>query len=132
MKTGTIYNTVTGQIEMTIIAPDEEGVTVQTHGREDLGVIFDQQISGKNFYIADGKPVERPEMSLSINQDVYLGIDEVLRVDGIPVGAKVVHPDGISQVDDGFIEWSSVEPGQYHFHITCFPFKEVDFNAIVG
>lgn len=131
MKTGLIYEKNSGRILMTVVAPDEEGVLLQKMGREDLEAIMDANSNGREFYIQNGAPVERPEMKLSIKGDVYLDVGEVLKVEDIPKGTEVIYPAGIATVDDGFIEWSAVEPGSYYFKFINFPMKEEEIHAIV-
>lgn len=132
MKTGLIYQVATGQIMMTVVAPDEESILLQKHGREDLDAIMDIEVDGREFYIHEGAPKPRPEMGLSVQGEAYLSVGEVLRVEGIPAGTEVVYPGGRATVDDGFIEWSTNEPGNYYFKFFNFPAKEVEINAIVG
>lgn len=133
MKEGTIYKKATGEITMTVVAPDEEGVQLQIMGREDeLGIVFDEQIDSGEFYIVDGKASARPSMTLSLSGNISVAPDEILRVESIPEGSHVLHPDGFDQVDDGFIEWSTSVPGTYFIKVFKFPYKEVQINAIVG
>ena len=131
MKEGTIYDLATGRIEMTVVAPDEEGVKIQIIGKPGLGIYFDNKIDGANFYINEGKVLERPSMSLSLTDEVYLSVGEVIRIEGIPEECDVSHPGGVTQVNDGFVEWSSVEPGDFTLSFSKFPYKEVTINAIV-
>lgn len=130
MKRGTIYNSITGRIEMNIEAPDEAGILLQTTGREDLLVIFDEMYDSMEVYIENGEPVDRPAMPWE-SGDVELVVGEVFRLDGIITGSLVHHPGGSLIVNDGFIEWSTITPGQYSIYVTNFPYKEVKFNAIV-
>ncbi len=130
MKRGTIYNLATGQIEMNVEAPDEAGIVLQTTGREGLAIVFDEMFDSMQVYIQNELPVPRPEMPW-VGGDVGLTVGEVFRLDGIPVGSSVRHPGGSAVVNDGFIEWSTNEPGSYLIQVINFPYKEVNFNAIV-
>lgn len=132
MKVGLIYEKQSGQIVMNVVAPDEESIHLQKIGRDDLEAIVDLELDGREFYIENGLPRPRPEMGISVQGEVYLSVGEVLRVDGIPAGTDVVYPGGRAKVDDGYIEWSTNEPGQYYFKFSNFPVKEVEINAIVG
>lgn len=132
MKVGLLYEKQSGRIVMNVVAPDEESVLLQKMGREDLEAILDLEVDGREFYIKNGSPRPRPEMSLSLQGDVYLGVNEVLRIESIPAGTEVVYPGGKAIIDDGFIEWSANEPGSYYFKFSNFPLKEVEVNAIVG
>lgn len=141
MKKGSIYNKQTGQITMTVIAPDEEGVLLQISDEGKQAVLWDHELNGRELYVVNGEPAERPLMPLTYTTDgvapqegepISLAINGILRVENIPAGTQVAHPDGELTVDDGFIEWSAVEPGHYFFRFDNFPFQEVNFHAIVG
>lgn len=66
--------------------------------------------------------VKRPVLVLQ-HPTPRFTIGEPFRIDGIPPGTLVEHPEGSLQVDDGFLEWSSLEPGVYRFHFHSFPYK---------
>ncbi|SUE95808.1 Uncharacterised protein [Ectopseudomonas mendocina] len=117
---------------MNVVAPDEESILLQKIGRDDLEAILDLDLNGQEFYIENGSPKPRPDMGVSVQGEAYLSVGEVLRVEGIPSGTDVVYPGGRATVDDGFIEWSTNEPGSYYFKFFNFPAKEVEINAIVG
>ena len=72
----------------------------------------------------------RPSFTL---QYTTLTIDttETLNISNIPTGTTVTHPDGSTVVDDGYIDWSCVEPGEYEFSFDNFPYKPVSLNATV-
>lgn len=132
MKTGTVYNKATGEVIMTVVAPDENGVLLQIRDESSEAVLFDQLVEGSTHYIVNGEVVDRPSMPLSVASDQQLEVDQVLTIEGIPPGSEVIHPDGATIVNDGFVEWASVEPGRYSFRIINFPYVEVSFDAIVG
>jgi hypothetical protein len=70
-----------------------------------------QQDFFKCYITPAGDIAVRPEMPLVITQNPFT-------VTGIPEGTVVTYPDGVITVDDGFIEWSAVEPGHYRFHFS--------------
>lgn len=131
MKKGVIYNKLTGAIVMNVTAPDEDGVLIQLTGSESWAALLDQELDNGAYYIVDEKPAARPEMNVKISS-TQLAIGETMKVSNIPKGSTVYHPGGVTQVDDGYIEWSAVEPDSYHFLIQNFPYKEVRFDAVVG
>ena len=73
-------------------------------------------------YVIDGIITSRPEFKLTYQSD--LAANEVFRIDGIPPGTQVKHPEGTIQVDDGFLEWSTNTPGEYKFRLSNFPHLE--------
>lgn len=81
-------------------------------------------------YAHDNKLVERPKML--IGGGVSVGTGEIWRIDGIPSGAMVRYPGGSITVDDGFIEWSSMVPGEFRFTIEKFPYLDAVVNAVIS
>lgn len=71
-------------------------------------------------YILDGEITERPTMPLV--EEANDG--PLFHLTGIPVGTKVLFPDGEIIVDDGFIQWTSLVEGEYQFILTNFPYVE--------
>lgn len=69
------------------------------------------------WYAPEGELTERPSMNLGVSQNPF-------RVDNIPEGTVVTFPGGTVTVDDGFLEWSAIEPGEYEFHFANFPYQE--------
>jgi len=138
MKIGSIYDKETGRVLMSVVAPDEECVRLQITDEEKQGIYFDQEVNGREFYIVNGEVQARPKMGLFYSHEpdehdtVRLDVNEMLRIDNIPVGTVVVHPQGETVVDDGFIEWSSVGLGSHSFRLEKFPYQEVNVYAIVG
>lgn len=136
MAQGVVYRLDSGLIQALVTAPDEEGVQIQIMGREtELGVYM-EALDMQTQYLVDGEPVDRPVMALGsthpLSESVQLKVGEVIEVTGIPKGAKVYHPEGMIQVDDGFIDWGSDTPGTYQLHLVHAPYQEVTINAIVG
>jgi hypothetical protein len=134
MKQGTIYETATGQIHFTVVAPDEEGVKLQIDGRTGLAILFDEQVEGRTYYLPGGVATPRPRMPCTVDDGDQLLLDagELLHVTGIPAGAELTHPAGRTVINDGFVSWVSDVPGTYRFSLRCFPYQEVTFDAVVG
>ncbi|MCW7551069.1 hypothetical protein NX722_28355 [Endozoicomonas gorgoniicola] len=125
---GAIYEVDSGRLEMIITAPRKEDIDLQLTGRTGFRAYYGDVKDGQ--YIVEGSPVLRPVMGLTVSS-TELTIAKVLRVDNIPKGTKVFHPEGEVVVDDGFIEWYSVEPGTYLFRFENFPYMEEEINAVV-
>lgn len=132
MKVATIYQKSTGEIVMTAYGPDEESLDLQLDNNPGCAILHGADLNGGEVYIKNGRAENRPRMSLSVSGDVQLSVNQVLLIEGIPDGAEVMHPDGVTAVSDGYVEWSTVEPGRYDFQIRCFPYKEESVYAFVG
>lgn len=131
MHTATIYNEATGQIVMTVEAPDEHTVLLQMQNPEKERVLWGKKIDGNDFYFVAGAVVPRPVFTLELPEGDSLEVGEVWRVSGIPPGCAVYHPGGRTVVEDGYIEWASETPGSFMFQFELFPYKEMSLNAVV-
>jgi len=80
-------------------------------------------------FVADGALSPRPLMPVTQSNAVAVG--ELWRIDGIPSGTVVIYPGGTVTVDDGFIELSFAEPGEYKFTLSNFPYIEGECVAKV-
>lgn len=132
MVAATIYDKRNGQVIMTVEAPDEESVELQVSDGLNQKILWGRRVDAANFYFVAGVDVARPVMDLSINHAGVLAKGQILKVEGIPLGCSVVYPGGQTTVNDGYIEWASVTSGEFEIYLTCFPYKEVILNAIVG
>ena len=80
----------------------------------------------RDYYDAEiGAATPRPAFELEVSQNPF-------RVGNIPPGTKVRYPGGEVIVDDGFIEWTAVEPGSYAFHFENFPYLTETVYALIG
>ena len=81
-------------------------------------------------YVLGGSIASRPVFDLQYSA---LAIDttETLSITNIPAGTTVTHPDGSVVVNDGFIDWSCVEPGIYEISFENFPYLSEVLNATV-
>ena len=125
MKKGTIYDLKTGRVTMTVIAPDEESVHLQIIEQEDtLGVLLDCNLDPVTQYVDPATTVvlARPEFPVALS-DVTIKVDEVWRVEGIPAGTILDSKYGKFPIDDGVVEWSSIEPGSFVFEFNCWPIQ---------
>jgi len=130
MIKATFYNSKTGQIEMSIEAPDEETVILQSRSK-DAAIYWGDAYNWADTYFDRGDPVPRPQMKLYVDPGLSLSAGQELLVRNIPKGCKVTHAGGAVSVDDGFISWSTDEPGEYTFLFQLFPYAEVEVNASV-
>ena len=128
MIKGIIFSKTSGRIEYTMQGPDLNSLAAQATDENDVMVA---EADGATQHIKDGAIVERPVMGVSVTEDQKLGTGQMLRVGGIPVGTRVICPGFDGVVDDGYIEWLSVTEGTYHFMFVNFPYREVEFDAIV-
>lgn len=74
--------------------------------------------------------VPRPSFDL-LQSATTFSTAQTMTISGIPVGTEVLHPGGVTIVDDGFIDWSAVEPGDYQFSFSNFPYRIEVLNAVV-
>ena len=131
MIKATIYDSKTGQIELSIEAPDKETVLLQGTAPP-RAVYWEDALDWHTHYFVKGAPVSRPKMVLYVTPGTELKVAEQLLVRNIPKGCKVTHPAGTTLVEDGFISWSTITPGTYEFKFKCFPYQDEVFNASVG
>jgi hypothetical protein len=72
-----------------------------------------------------GTVFPRPTFEFRVSQDPF-------RVENIPAGTLIRYPGGEIIVNDGFIEWTAIEPGSYAFHFENFPYLEETLYAVIG
>jgi len=75
--------------------------------------------------LVNNKVTLRPTFEFQISQDPF-------RVENIPAGTLIRYPGGKIIVNDGFIEWTAIEPGSYAFHFENFPYLEETLYAVIG
>ena len=73
---------------------------------------------------------QRPSFDLQPSA-LEFSAGQVFRVNNIPEGTEITYPGGSVTVDDGFIEWSTIEPGKYEFEFENFPYKPEVISAKV-
>lgn len=67
----------------------------------------------------------RPAFDFHVSQNPF-------RVENIPAGTLVKYPDGELIIDDGFLEWTAIEPGKYMFHFENFPYLSETVHAEIS
>jgi hypothetical protein len=140
MVKGTIYNKVTGYVVMTCQVAEEKDVDLQCILDPNYAAYHGEEVDGDRFYFKEGVPTERQVMNLvfeplkPVDQEIKLSPGQMLRVTGITDGSKLTAPGNVDIiVDDGFFEWETDVPGEYHFSISKgAEFTGVAFHAIVG
>ena len=125
MYTGTIYIESTGEILGTITSSDMDGLNAQAV--EGNAVILGE-FDGAEFYVQAGATVSRPSMSLTITQPAdHVGGN--FYVDNIPAGTQALGPNFDVIIDDGYLEWYSMELGDFQILLLNFPYKEESVSA---
>ncbi len=74
---------------------------------------------------------DKPELPVTISSTQF-SVDGQLDMTGVPAGTVFNHPDGSDVVDDGVIEWSTDEPGDYKFVLELFPYLEKEICCEVS
>ena len=74
--------------------------------------------------------VLRPTFSLSVSA-LSVPVSTTVTISNIPTGTLVIHPGGSLVVDDGFVDWSALEPGDYEFKFQNFPYIEEAVSVTV-
>ena len=86
-------------------------------------------------YINNGLITDRPEMGISIDIDTA-PIGEYIRITNVPVGAVLHHPSegeiyADTVINDGFVEWTSLEPGTFNLSLSKPPMMEEHIDATI-
>lgn len=126
----TIYNIKTGEIIMSLEAPDEEAVTLQPL-EDGSGIYWEDALDHNTWYFVNRRPVPRPTMKLHVTPGTDLAAGQELLIRNIPAGCMVTHPAGVTRVDDGYISWSSHSSGAYSFEFKLFPYQTENLNASI-
>lgn len=122
------FDISTGEITMSIEAPDVAGLEAQIW--EGRGVVAGLEADGA-IHFWDGDALRaRPTMPVRGVKEV-LKPGEVMRITGVPQGARLIHPGGNSMIYDGFVEWSCPVEGTYYLELSHFPMREVVINVQV-
>ena len=105
-------------------------ISEQANTPDETAIEVTIEANDLNEYYYQGQVVSRPVFDL---QYTTLTIDttEILSITSVPAGTTVTHPDGSMVVDDGFIDWSCVEPGIYEFSFENFPYMSEVLSATV-
>ena len=128
MIEGTIYNRTTGEIYLTAAGSDESILEAQLPLYPDSTYLVGEQVDGGGYYLPNGVKTPRPFMGLMVTppEDHSAGY---LHIDLIPEGTQAIGPNFDTVVNDGYLEWSSVEPGEYQVTLINFPYKHEVVNA---
>ena len=120
MTFSVLYDAADGRIKQVQTPPAPSGTEPNGFSSVEYDGPADQII--ETHYVDSGTITARPEFSLAHQSN--LSVDELFRIDGIPAGTQIKHPEGSTLVDDGFLEWSTNTPGTYKFTLSNFPYIE--------
>ena len=126
----TIYNTISGAVELAIEASDEETILAQPMGAN-TAIHWGEAYTDGTVYFARGLAVPRPSMGLIINPGLTITKGKLLTVTNVPENCVVTYPGGVTTVKGGKAEWGSVVPGTYTLKFTLFPYIDEVLNVIV-
>lgn len=124
LKTFAIYDVESGAIRGRLIAPPAE-VQINRRPGEAALPVEDQSVSEATHYILGGQFTPRPIMGLDI-PTLAVGVGEPVVIDGVPPDTTCYHPDGVSTIDDGQVEWSATLPGRYQLRFENFPYRDAE------
>lgn len=130
---GAIYRKTDGRITMGVIATDEAGISAQVYGQEDelAWLIADEKVECELHCVVDGAIANRPPFPGVFPASDEIAVNQVWAVTNLPNNTRVIHAAGAAIVNDGHIEWSCIEPGQYRFMFDCFPYRMITKTVTV-
>ena len=126
----TIYNTVTGAVELAIEASDEETILAQPMGAN-TAIHWGEAYTDGTIYFARDLAVPRPRMGLIINPGLSILKGKLITVTNIPENCVVTYPGGVITVNGGRADWGSVVPGEYVIKFELFPYLSEVLNVTV-
>lgn len=126
----TIYNTVSGAVELAIEASDEETIMAQPMG-DNTAIHWGEAYTDGTIYFARDLAVPRPRMGLLAKPGLSIIKGSVVTFTNIPEDCVVTYPGGTTTINDGKAEWGSVVPGTYTLKFTLFPYIDEVLNVIV-
>ena len=126
----TIYNTVTGAVELAIEASDKETILAQPMGAN-TAIHWGEAYTDGTIYFARGLAVPRPIMGLLVNPGLAIIKGSVITVTNVPENCVVTYPGGVTTVNGGKAEWGSVVPGEYVLKFELFPYLSEVLNVSV-
>lgn len=71
-------------------------------------------------YVVNGLIANRP--NFAIVADEVVGVDQDWHITNIPAGTFLTYPGGSAVVNDGNIQWSSSEIGDFKFTLSLWPY----------
>ena len=129
MKSYIVYKVTTGEI-LRGGSCQEASISEQANDLDELAVETPSEANDLTEYYHQGQVAPRPTLSLQ-HSALVINTTETLSITNIPTGTTVTHPDGSVVVNDGFIDWSCVEPGVYEFSFENFPYVPEVLSATV-
>lgn len=126
----TIYNTVTGEVELAVEASDKETILAQPRGAN-TAIHWGEAYTDGTIYFARDLAVPRPRMGLIVKPGLIILKGKLITVTNIPENCKVTYPGGVTIIKDGRAEWGSVVPGEYVLNFELFPYISEVLNVTV-
>ncbi|WP_086931614.1 hypothetical protein [Agarilytica rhodophyticola] len=81
-------------------------------------------VDHKTQYVLDGVITLRPTMQIEVTGSS--AVNSPILFSNVPDNCQLTHPGGTSIINDGVVEWETMEPGTYVFEFNVFPYlKEV-------
>lgn len=126
----TIYNTVTGAVELAVEASDKETIMAQPRGANTT-IHWGEAYTDGTIYFARGLAVPRPRMGLNANPGLAILKGNIVTITNIPENCVVTYPGGVTTIKGGRAEWGSVVPGEYVLEFVLFPYISEVLNVSV-
>ena len=126
----TIYNSISGEVELAIEASDEETIMAQPMG-PNTKIYMGEAYTDGTVYFANDLAVPRPVMVLQINPGLIINKGKLITVSNIPKGCVVTYPGGTTTIDTGTAQWGSITPGEYKLKFELFPYMSEVLNVTV-
>jgi hypothetical protein len=127
MKSVVFYDPATGRIVSTGVIQDH---MIEANTPSGCSYLESLNANPKTDYVLNGVVTPRQAMQISV-LPTELSVNEVMTITGVPVGSVLHHPDGVSPINDGTIEWSTNAPGLHTFLIVNTAYLEEYFRVEV-
>lgn len=126
----TIYNTISGAVELAIEASDEATILAQPMG-DNTAIHWGEAYTDGTIYFARDLAVPRPSMGLLANPGLSIIKGKLITVTNVPENCVVIYPGGVTTINGGKAEWGSVVPGEYVLKFELFPYLSEVLNVSV-
>ena len=126
----TIYNTISGAVELAIEASDKETILAQPMG-DNTAIHWGEAYTDGTVYFARDLAVPRPSMGLLASPGLAILKGNIVTITNIPEDCVITYPGGVTTVKGGKAEWGSVVPGEYVLKFELFPYLSEVLNVSV-
>ena len=113
----TKYKVDTGEILQALTVPDDFIPPV-----DEGEAMYSGYFTDDKYYFSNGNPVERPEMEISISNNI---------IQNIPEDSILTIGDVDYVISDGTLEYENL-PGTYSFEVKNFPYKTFYGELIIN